>query len=435
MSDTYLRFLLELLTVVPASVIAFLPVRKKLRWSASRLWTVVIILELPYLLGTSWFCMRYRFPTASALLVTLLLFFPLYLWAVDLPWEKLLFCFSIAVMLCIFCSMYTNYLMAPVESDAMLTFSPSSSVVCLALIALVGLLFWRPLAVHLPYLLSLRGLDRFWAWLSLVPILLSIMFRWLVPPDLSTLLTGRTRTVALVLLPLFPLVLVLLFSMFWRVSHSLSESSRLTQENNLLQMEAKRFDSLRLFMDEARVLRHDFRQHLRVIGELAAAGENTRLLAYVQELEDLPKALPGQYCTNRSVDALCAWYTHRATEESAAFAWVLELPETLPMPDSEFCAMLGNLLDNALRAVCALPEAERKITVISRMLSDKMLGLSVENPYQGKLRLGPDGLPIRRGRDHGMGLTSVAATVSRHHGSLAVRTEDGVFSVDILLYF
>ena len=96
--------------------------------------------------------------------------------------------------------------------------------------------------------------------------------------------------------------------------------------------------------------------------------------------------------------------------------------------------MLGNLLDNALRAVQELDAEQRKITVISRMLSDKMLGLSVENPYAGKLRLGADGLPRRRGPGRGLGLTSVAATVSRHHGSLTVRPENGLFSVDILLY-
>ena len=113
--------------------------------------------------------------------------------------------FSTAIMLCIFSSMYTNYLMAPYELDTLLTFSPASSIVCLGLTVLVGLLFSYSLAVQLPYLLTLPGLDRLWAWLSLVPITLSIMFRWLVPPDLRMVLEGRTRIVALVLFPLFPL--------------------------------------------------------------------------------------------------------------------------------------------------------------------------------------------------------------------------------------
>ena len=435
MKDTYLRFLLELLPVVPASVFAFLPVRKKLRRPLTEVAIGTAVMELAYLLVTPWLCTRYHFPSASALLVTLLLFFPLYLWAANYSWEKMLFCFSTAIMLCIFSSMYTNYLMAPYELDSLLTFSPASSITCLLLTILVGLMFTRALAVHLPYLLGLPGLDKLWAWLSLVPISLSLMFRWLVPPDLKTVLEGRVRLVALVMFPLFPLALLLIFSMFWRISRGFSERSHLQQENDLLHMESKRFDALQRYMDETRVLRHDFRQHVRVIGELSAAGDTERLNAYLQELEAAPKAVPGQYCANRPADALCAWYTHRAKEQNTQIDWQMELPAEIPMPDSEFCAMLGNLLDNSLRAVGELDEGQRQITVICRMLSDKMLGLSVENPYRGKIRFGADGLPVRSRRDHGVGLASVSATVNRYHGPLTIRPEGGIFCVDILLYF
>ena len=429
MSDTYIRYLLELLPVVPASVFAFLPVRKKLNRPAG------LVLALAAVLGVPWLCIHYRLPSASVLLVTLLMFFPIYLTSVNYNWEKLLFCFATAIMLCIFSSMYTNYLMAPYELDTLLTFSPASSIVCLGLTVLVGLLFSYSLAVQLPYLLTLPGLDRFWAWLSLVPITLSIMFRWLVPPDLRSVLEGRTRIVALVLFPLFPLVLLLVFDMFSRISRNLSDRSRLQQENDILHMESKHYEALRRYMDETKVLRHDFRQHMRVIGELAAAGDTERLQAYLQELEAAPRTEPGRYCVNRAADALCAWYTARAKEQATRIAWQMDLPERIPLPDSEFCAMLGNLLDNSLQAVSALDEDKRTVTVICRMLSDKMMGLSVENPYLGTVRFGADGLPVRSRRDHGLGLASVASTVKRYHGSINIRPEGGIFCVDILLYF
>ena len=41
--------------------------------------------------------------------------------------------------------------------------------------------------------------------------------------------------------------------------------------------------------------------------------------------------------------------------------------------------MLGNLMENALHAVCALPIDAREVTVISSMISGAMLGLSVDD--------------------------------------------------------
>lgn len=71
---------------------------------------------------------------------------------------------------------------------------------------------------------------------------------------------------------------------------------------------------------------------------------------------------------------------------------------------------------------------------VSLMLSDAMLGVSVSNPYTGKIRLGKNGLPHGGKAGHGLGLASVASTVQRYRGTLDIRTENNVFAVDILMY-
>ena len=107
------------------------------------------------------------------------------------------------------------------------------------------------------------------------------------------------------------------------------------------------------------------------------------------------------------------------------------MPERLPIDEVDLCMMLGNLMENALHAVCALPIDALEVTVISSMISGAMLGLSVENSYVGDI--GRNGLPITRKRGHGIGLPSVAATVKRYNGTLSVTAKDGVFGVNILL--
>ena len=433
MNESILRHALELLMILPASVICYLPIRRHLRQRTGLVFLILAVTELSFVSAGAVLCARYPIPGALVMLAILLFFYPLYLGAVRFSWPKLLFCFTAAAMLCSFCIMYTNYLTAPQELDALKTFSPRSSLICLGLAFLCILIFSHALTVQLPFLFTIPSLDSAWLWLSLGCIILSALFHWLIPSDLATILIGRIRTIALVVFPLFPLTILLICYLCYVLAHRLRKSAQLSQENSLLQLEAKRFEELGRFQEETRSLRHDFKQHLNVITELAGKGQTEELLAYLGQLEATPGMQSVSYCPNPAVDAVAAHYAGRAAECGAQISWSMELPAQLPMPEAEFCAMLGNLLDNALRAVEGMPEELRQITAICRMLSPKMLGIFVENPYEGKLRFGANGLPIARQLGHGVGLASVSATVHRHHGTLKIDHDNNRFTVSILI--
>ncbi|MBQ7655275.1 MAG: GHKL domain-containing protein, partial [Clostridia bacterium] len=214
----------------------------------------------------------------------------------------------------------------------------------------------------------------------------------------------------------------------------LTKSAFLTQENTLLRMESKRYDELRAYMDANRAMRHDFRQHLLVISQYVRQGQMKELQSYLQPLVDQAGQSPMRLCANPAVDALASHYSRLALKQNAQVIWRLDLPEKLPLPDNDYCAMLGNLVENALNAMTALPQDERKAQVISRMLSDTMLGLTVDNPHRGTVLLGKNGLPKAKLTHHGVGLESVENTVNRYHGTLNIKTGNQVFSVEILLY-
>ena len=65
-------------------------------------------------------------------------------------------------------------------------------------------------------------------------------------------------------------------------------------------------------------------------------------------------------------------------------------------PESDFIAIFGNLMENAVHATADLPEEKRNIQVNVRMLSDAMMGLTVKNPYEGTIRLKKNGLPKQK---------------------------------------
>ena len=354
--------------------------------------------------------------------------------------SKKLFCFCNAAMLCVFCSMYTIFLMAPVElANGILNirgpFTLKSGAVCLALSGLTGIIFSRTLVVKLPALLQEEErLSSVWNALFAVSLFMAALIYYITPNWTSVVMTGRVRSGSLLQTCLIPIGMLALCHALWRTADELTRSARLQQENTVLSMENKRYSALRRHIEEVRALRHDFRHHLLVIDRYLDFGQIDEMRAYMGQLKENSERGYASYCGNSAVDAIAAHYAAQAAKRGAKIDWKLELAETLPIREADYCAILGNLLENALRAVSALPEERRNVKVISSMMSDSMLGIAVDNPFDGKLDFDKNGLPRSEREKGGIGLVSVSNIVHRYGGFMNIRTEGGVFSVDIMMY-
>ena len=172
----------------------------------------------------------------------------------------------------------------------------------------------------------------------------------------------------------------------YRVAKEFTRSSQLDRENQLLGMEARRYTELRTYMKNTRRLRHDFRQHLHVIAGLTEAGQLEEMKSYLHKYESELSEQRSALCANAAVDALAGHYDNEAKQQATPIEWKLELPRQLPLPEADLCTVLGNLLENALHASQRLPPEQRQVRVMARMLSPAMLGIVVENRYDGVLK-------------------------------------------------
>ena len=187
-------------------------------------------------------------------------------------------------------------------------------------------------------------------------------------------------------------------------------------------------------MEETRALRHDFRQHILVISQLSSAGKFSELQDYLSQFKETADKSYTGYCDNIAVDAIASYYAGFAESQDTRIDWEMNLPKDLPLREAEYCVILGNLLENSLRAVKELPKERRYVNVISSLLSDTIIGISVDNPYRGTMKFGRNGLPCSDREGHGIGLLSVLNTVKRYDGSMNVKAEKNIFSVDIVLH-
>lgn len=74
----------------------------------------------------------------------------------------------------------------------------------------------------------------------------------------------------------------------------------------MLQMESKRYEELRNYMEETSALRHDFRQHILMIIQLSEAGKFSELQEYLSQFKDKAGKRYNRYCDNIAVDGIAS---------------------------------------------------------------------------------------------------------------------------------
>lgn len=96
-------------------------------------------------------------------------------------------------------------------------------------------------------------------------------------------------------------------------------------------------------------------------------------------------------------------------------------------------SILSNALNNAIDAVCKLPEGARFIT-LTAACNEGIVTVHVENPYSGDIVMEND-LPKsqREARYHGFGMKSMQRAVKKYGGTIAVKYENGIFNLDIII--
>lgn len=102
---------------------------------------------------------------------------------------------------------------------------------------------------------------------------------------------------------------------------------------------------------------------------------------------------------------------------------------------SEVYSFFGNALDNAIEAVCALPDPEQRSISLNVRRVGELTTIHVENYLAGEAHF-LDGMPQTRKADtrkHGFGTRSMREIVERHGGTLTFGQRGRTFTVDAMI--
>ena len=114
----------------------------------------------------------------------------------------------------------------------------------------------------------------------------------------------------------------------------------------------------------------------------------------------------------------------------------VEFPRNSDLRSADLCAILGNLLDNALEAVRRISERERFISLTVRRIN-QMLVIKVENSAPPPAAEEDGTLKTVKEQNglHGWGLKSVQTAAGKYDGLVQTGYSEGVFRAVVTLSF
>ena len=202
-----------------------------------------------------------------------------------------------------------------------------------------------------------------------------------------------------------------------------------------LQAELRHFRAYQERETRVRKMRHDMRNHLLCLRELAENGKTEQIKEYLGELSGaLRETEQTVYSGNEIADAIINEKEVLARAGGVRISLEGRLPEEITIKATDLCTIFANALDNALEAV---KDLEEKWIDIRIRQQGRMLFITFRNPTEEKEVVPPGSTRKEDPENHGFGILNMTYAAKKYQGSVQRRIETAkgtrVYSTEILL--
>jgi sensor histidine kinase regulating citrate/malate metabolism len=181
--------------------------------------------------------------------------------------------------------------------------------------------------------------------------------------------------------------------------------------------------------------RHDIHNHFQYLITYIESGENGKVESYLRQLAmDIEKLSMTIHTGNPIMDAILNVKSQVASRESIEFDVDAVLPEKLSISENDLVVIMGNILDNAIKASSQLADnVVRRIKVIAKTM-DKTVLISVMNAFTDTPKKSVLSLSSKfKAREQGLGLQIVTNRVEKYGGYVNIEKGKQLFEVTIII--
>ncbi len=205
-----------------------------------------------------------------------------------------------------------------------------------------------------------------------------------------------------------------------------SRRARMEQEQRLLEEAYSRMEERRRADESLRTLRHDMKNHLTTLAQLAKEG---RAEGYLDDLLKNITAAARQLQTgDPTLDVVLEQKQQQCSERGIELRAYPNLSGVGFLAPMEICTLFANCIDNGIEAVEKLPKEQRWIVVSCAPVGGGIVA-KFTNPCPQKPNIRENSVETTK-KDkswHGYGLKSVEGVAVRHGGALWLHWENGLF--------
>ena len=222
---------------------------------------------------------------------------------------------------------------------------------------------------------------------------------------------------------------------YYVVARLISEQGKtleLSERNHQLTMQAVQYENLQEKIIEARRAKHDVRHHIALMHDYLNKGDYAALDKYLDEYGmSLPDDSLIRFCKNTAANAVLLYFAQQAKSNNVDYIVKADIPESIPISDTDISVLFGNLIENALDA-CRQENSDDKKIVIRADFSNNSLCITVDNTITCTPKFDSDGaLVSTKHKGLGFGTRSVKSIAEAYGGVCRFEAKDGIFYASV----
>lgn len=184
--------------------------------------------------------------------------------------------------------------------------------------------------------------------------------------------------------------------------------------------------------EDMRNMKHELKNFLIPLRN--SAKDNSMVKVFIQSVEEqIQEIMPICHTGNFVMDSVINTKAKELKSDGGELVVKILAERNIEIEAIDLVIILGNLLDNAMRAV---KEAEDKTVFLEMRTEGEVMIIKQKNHYKGKIT--EENGEIKTTKidieNHGIGIKNIREVVEKYHGNMEILHEKDLFCVNMILY-